>query len=85
MSQMIERFDFSVNVLRSLLWQYNNAPNIQALLQDKQTFYNQAQEQFWQDWLTNVFNLETANEFGLAVWSIILDLPLFGQTADSPS
>ena len=85
MSQKIQTFDFSVNVLRSLLWQYNNAPNLQEILQAKQTFYDQAQEQFWRDWLRNVFNLDTANDFGLSVWSIILDLPLFGQTDDSPA
>ena len=84
MSQPIQSFDYSVNVLRSLLWHYNDAENLQALLQAKQNFYNEAQERFWRDWLTNVFNLETANEFGLSVWSIILDLPLFGQSDQSP-
>ena len=85
MSNQIQSFDFSVRVLRSLLWQYNEAENLQALLQAKQDFYNQAQSQFWNNWLNDVFNLTTANDFGLSVWSIILDLPLFGQTDDSPA
>ena len=44
-------------------------------------------DQFWESWIANVFNLKTANEFGLAVWSIILGLPLFISSpapSDSP-
>ena len=85
MSARVQVFDPSVNVLRALLWQYNDAPNLQALLQAKQTFYDEQHRQFWQDWLTDVFDLDTANEFGLSVWSIILDLPLFSQTDASPA
>lgn len=35
------------------------------------------QKDFWEQWIQNVFNLQTANEFGLEVWSIILKFPLF--------
>jgi len=37
-----------------------------------------------EDWYTNVFNLQTANDFGLAVWSQILSLPLFGKYKPDP-
>ena len=83
----IELFDFSVNVLQALLWQYNTATSLQSLLQSKQTWYDQNQAQFWGDWYNNVFNLQTANDFGLSVWSIILNLPLFilpSPDADRP-
>lgn len=76
----IEFFDFSVNLLKALLWQYNKAGNLQSILESKQSWYNTNQEQFWTDWYNNVFNLRTANEFGLKVWSIILQLPLFVST-----
>lgn len=76
----IEFFDFSVNLLKAILWQYNEADNLQSLLQSKQDWYNTNQEQFWMDWYYNVFNLPTANEFGCNVWSIILALPLFVNT-----
>lgn len=85
MARTIESFDYSVNILRSLIWQYNDAPNITALLQSKQDFYTRAQTEFWNNWFRDVFNLDTANDFGLSVWSIILDTPLFGQTDDSPA
>jgi hypothetical protein len=72
----IQDFDFSVNLLQALLWQYNAAPNIEALIQAKQSWYDQSHQQFWDDWYTNVFNLQTCNDFGCTVWAIILGLPL---------
>lgn len=73
----IQQFDFSANILRAILWSYDKAANLVGLLQQKQDWYNTNQQQFWEDWYINVFNLKTANQFGLSVWSIILGLPLF--------
>lgn len=69
-------FDFSVNALQAILWQYNKARNLKGLLAAKQDWYDKNQTQFWQDWYTNVFDLRTANDFGCSVWSVILGLPL---------
>lgn len=81
----IEEFDFSVNLLIAILWQYNEAGKLQSLLTSKQTWYDNNQSQFWHDWYTNVFNLNTVNDFGAAVWSIILNISLsFGQNPDPP-
>lgn len=77
----IQFFDFSVNLLQSLLWQYNNAPNLQSLLESKNAWYFNNQQQFWDGWFNDVFNLATANDFGLAVWSIILGQPTFINNA----
>jgi len=73
----IQQFDFYVDLLRAMLWEYNDAANLQSILQQKQDWYTTNQTEFWQDFVTNIFDLRTANEFGLAVWSIILELPLF--------
>lgn len=73
----IQTFDYSVNILKSILWQYNEATNILGLLNQKQDWYNLNQTEFWTDWYNNVFRLYTANLFGLAVWSIILNVPLY--------
>ena len=73
----IQLFDLSVNVLQSLLWEYNDAKNLQGLLEAKSKWYMQNQAEFWNSWIQNVFDLRTANEFGLSVWSIILGLPLY--------
>lgn len=82
-NKTIQPFDFNLNVLAPLLWQYQNSPNLLSLLQNKQNWYNTNQVQFWEDWYTDVFNLQTANLFGLSVWSIILGQPIvFNNTAD---
>ncbi|MCD1124800.1 DUF2612 domain-containing protein [Jinshanibacter sp. LJY008] len=81
----IQEFDFSVDLMRVLLWEYNDAENLQALLQKKQNWYNGNQTTFWNDWYTNVFNLNTANAFGLSVWAIILNIPLSVTPSDQPS
>lgn len=72
----IQEFNYSINILQSLLWQYDKADVIKILLQEKQNWYAINQEQFWQDWYRDVFDLRTADEFGLSVWSFILDQPL---------
>lgn len=64
--------DFNVNLLRHLLWQYNDAERLQSLLQSKQDWHEINQAEFWRNWLRDVFNLHTANDFGLAVWGKIL-------------
>jgi Protein of unknown function (DUF2612) len=69
-------FDFSVNVLQALLWQYNEADALTAILQAKQSWYDANHTQFWEDWIVNVFDVRTANDFGCAVWAIILGIPL---------
>jgi hypothetical protein len=73
----IQQFNYSVNILKSILWQYDQAPNILSLLTAKQEWYTTNQTDFWEAWYTDVFNLQTANLFGLAVWSIILNVPLY--------
>lgn len=73
----IQKFDYSVDLLQAILWQYNDAETLQSLLQTKQDWYTQNQQEFWTDWYNDVFNMATANDFGLAVWSIILGMPLF--------
>lgn len=72
----IQQFDYSVNLMKALLWEYNDAKNLQALLQKSQDWYDTNQRDFWQNWYNNVFNLATADQFGLAVWAIILGMPL---------
>ena len=72
-------FDFSVDVMRAILWQYNDAAKLQSILEAKQAWYNLNFRDFWADWYTNVFNLQTCNDFGLTVWAIILDMPIVVQ------
>lgn len=73
----IQEFDYSVNLLQAVLWQYDESANLLSLIKQKQTWYDTYQSQFWTDWYNNVFNLFTANQFGLSLWSYILNIPLY--------
>lgn len=81
----IQKFDYSVDLLQTILWQYNESTNLLSLLNQKQAWYNTNQSQFWTDWYNNVFNLITANAFGLSVWSYILNVPLYLNNPPEPS
>lgn len=85
MSLRIEDFDFSVDLLRHLIWQYDEAFSLTTLLRRKQRWYDVNQEKFWSDWYRDVFNLLTANDFGLSVWSRILDQPLVFDAGAAPA
>ena len=71
-----QEIDFSVDLLQALLWQYNDAEKLQQILQSKEDWYKINQQQFWQNWIRDVFDLRTANDFGCTVWAILLGVPL---------
>ena len=50
-------FDYSVDILQNLIWEYDKAPALAALMTQKQNWYDENHEQFWIDWFNNVFNL----------------------------
>lgn len=81
----IQAFDYSLDLLRAILWQYNDAARLQLLLEQKQEWYDVEYSSFWNDWVRDVFDLRTANNFGLAVWAIILGLPLSLTSGQEPS
>lgn len=72
----IQQFEFSVDLLRVLLWQYNDATKLRTLLEKKAAWYETAQKDFWDNWYRDVFDLTQCTEFGCVVWGIILGLPL---------
>jgi hypothetical protein len=67
---------YNTDLTRSLKWLQNNAPNIQSIIQQKAAWYSKYNDQFWTQWEQNIFDLRTANAFGLVVWCIILGIPL---------
>lgn len=81
----IEEFDFTINLLQALLWQYNSSPNIQSLISKKQDWYAFNQSEFWASWHGDVFDLITADTFGLIIWSIILNIPNYINTGIVPN
>lgn len=81
----IQAFDYSVDLLRNLLWQYNEADALESIITQKEAFYTDNHTAFWSSWYDDVFNLQTANDFGLSVWAIILGVPLVVAPAPDPT
>lgn len=67
--------DNSVNLLEPILWQYDNAPNLIAFRDLLRDFSREYTTQFWNNFISDVFRLDTANEFGLSVWGVLLGVP----------
>lgn len=67
---------YNTDLTRALKWMHNKAPNLQTIIQKKSDWYHRYNDQFWTNWQQNVFDIRTANAFGLVVWCIILGLPL---------
>lgn len=72
-----------IDLSTAIDWQRGSADKLNKLIELKQKWYEDNYCDFWNNWVTDVFDLRTANEFGLSVWSIILDLPLFDQSEKS--
>lgn len=72
------------NIEKAIDWQRGSAEKLNKLIQLKQAWYKENHCDFWSNWVTDVFDLRTANEFGLSVWAVILDLPIFDESEKSP-
>jgi hypothetical protein len=84
MTETVEHFDFSIDLQRAILWQYDNAPALKTLVESKQAWYDQWIVGAFDVFEPEIFNLQTCDENGLQIWAIILNLPLFITTNPSP-
>lgn len=71
-------------VLSQLMWQDQNNDNYLAYLRIIENLYKKYHSDFWQQWKKDVYDLNTANDFGLRIWSIKLDVPIFGTNTPDP-
>lgn len=72
---MDKNLNYELDLLQNILWQYDLAANLVGLSQAKQDWYDSEWKGFWESWEESVFNLRTANLFGIVVWALILDVP----------
>lgn len=71
---------------RTILWQYDNATHLVALITAFKDFFNEAVTKFWDGFADSV-NLADENkvdDYGLAVWGKILNFPRVIPTATEP-
>ena len=71
----IAEYNPSIDFEKHIFWQYNNSPAITSLEASKQNWYDINQTKFWNDWVTDVLNIKTANDYGLSIWGILLCVP----------
>ena len=71
-----------------ITWQYDNATNLVALILSMEEFFSESTQKFWDDWPTDVANIDTANDFGLSVWGMLVGVKRFiledGQGGGTP-
>jgi len=81
---MSDPYFCEINLLSSLDWQRSGADIVRQFVQNEQDWMQVNHADFWNNWQKDVFTLGTANDFGLAVWSIILDEDIYGYLSRSP-
>lgn len=81
---MSDPYKCEINLLSALDWQRSGADIAKKFIENEQAWLDINHCGFWNDWQVDVFTLSTANDFGLAVWSIILDEDVFGYQGSSP-
>lgn len=81
---MNDPYTCEINLLSALDWQRSAADIAKQFIENEQAWLDENHCQFWEDWQRDVFTLSTANDFGLAVWSIILDENIYGFLSASP-
>lgn len=80
----IQEIDANTNLLAAILWQYEQAGNLKTLAYAKQAWFDRVQVDFWSAWYRDVFNIDTANKFGLSIWGRILNISLGVDVEPTP-
>mgnify|MGYP003646875537 CR=1 FL=1 len=81
---MSDPYTCEINLLSALDWQRSAADVAKKFIENEQTWLDVNHCGFWDNWQKDVFTLSTANDFGLSVWSIILDEDISGYIGSSP-
>jgi len=71
-----------IDITKSIIWQYNDNKPLVGVIENQQAFINKDVTGFFSDFYNNIYNVETANLFGLLIWARILGLkvPAFVTT-----
>ena len=77
----IVNIDFHNDLSPVILWQYLDAEKMVGMVNNEQEFMDEAVTKFWVDFNSEVLNLTTCNEFGLALWGKLLRVqrPIYTQ------
>lgn len=65
-------YNYRQDLSKVILWQYDDAERLKALVAGEQAFMDEAVTKFWADFDANIFKLSTCNTFGLELWGRLL-------------
>lgn len=67
-------FTFDTSLLKNIIWQYENAEALKSLIIQKNDWYNENLNQFWENIVNDFLNIQTATDWGLNLWGQILQV-----------
>ena len=62
------------NLGKTVLWQYDKATRLLAIMKHMQVLYHCAVEQFWDFWNRKILSIDSCGEFGATIWGIFLGI-----------
>lgn len=71
----IQQIDNSIDLLSSILWQYQTAPNLTAIAQMLNQYSYLVTTEFFNYFRDKVLDIESAEAFGLDLWGQLLGVP----------
>lgn len=72
----------SLDLKKAILWQYENAPILKAIIEYMEGIYETNVSNFYFEWALDVLNVWTANRFGLSIWARILGVSIGASPQD---
>lgn len=70
--QIQDIFTFDSNLIQNIIWQYDNAPVLKSIIEQKNDWYSENLNGFWEKIVSDFLNIHTANDWGLNLWGKIL-------------
>ena len=64
----------SEDLNRVITWQFDKAESLVSIIEMLKKFCSESTEKFWDDIVRDVYNIETANSFGLSVWGRVVSV-----------
>ena len=65
---------YNPDLEQHILWQYDNAKVLKAIIEAKKTWYYNNLQDFWGQIVYNFLNIASANDWGLNLWGKILQV-----------
>ncbi|QRE00536.1 hypothetical protein [Burkholderia phage BCSR129] len=69
----------AAQILDNVIWEYDKSTRLVGLLTQKDNWYTENHDKFWNSWFSSVFDLSGNDDlpnFGIVIWAFILNQPL---------